>query len=187
MSNLSTQILAAPGRERPDYTLFDFPDASLSDTNAEEIEIDQALSLQGRRGRDFLGVQLGGIIGQMNEEHLTVAGADHNQTYDISLNTRTGAFTLQDPERIWSAVFSAVMAAGATDTATVPLIINWNHIQIGEPFLYVAPRLFLRLVNNGDQTLAIGDFDFRMASIGVQLNFRLFIELLERFADVTLL
>ena len=186
MTDISTQMLAAPGRERPDYTLFDFPDASLADGSAEEIEIDQALSLAGRFGRDFLGIQLGGIIGQMAEEHLTIGTADHRQTYDMSLNTRTGAYTLQDPERIWSAVYDAVTTAPTTATSE-QLNINMNAIQIGEPFLYVAPRLFWRLVNNGDQTLAIGDFDFRMGSISKRLTFRLFIELLERFADVTLL
>ncbi len=186
MTDLSTQMLAAPGRERPDYTLFDFPDASLADAATEEIEIDQALSLAGRFGRDFLGVQIGGVIGQFNDEHLTISTADHEQTVDMSLNTRTGAFTLQDPERIWSAVYSAVTTAPTTATSE-QLNINMNAIQIGEPFLYVAPRLFWRVVNNGDQTYAIGDFDMRMASISVKLTFRLFIELLERFADVTLL
>ena len=188
MTDISEQaMLAAPGRERPDYTIFDFPDASLTDTSIEEIEFDQALSLAGRFGRDFLGVVIDGILDQMGEEHLTVGGSDHEQTFSISLGTRTGAFRLGDPELIWLKQWRSTAAAGATDTATVMLDPSIAETRWGEPFLYVAPRLFWRLANNGDQTIAIGDFDARIGSMSVKLNFQLFIELLERFADVTLL
>lgn len=180
-------FLPAPGFERPDYTIFNFPDASLVDDATEEIELDQALSLAGRFGRDFLGYQLSGVITELVQEHLTVQGADHEQTLSFRLNTRTGGFSLNDPELISQFDVSSVSTAGATDTATVNLTPIMGALEIAEPYLYVAPRLFWRFTNAGDQTMAISDFSIRMASIQRQLNFRLFIELLERFADVTLL
>ncbi len=181
------RLLPAPGGERPDYTLFGFPDAALTDTSTEEIEFDQALSLAGRFGRDFLGVMMEGFLVQMSEEHLTVAGADHEQAYRCSLATRTGLFRLADPELIWAKEFESVSAAGATDTATLQMEAHVAELVYGEPFLYVAPRLFWRFTNEGDQTIAIDDIQARISSISKKLTFRLFIELLERFADVTLL
>ena len=77
--------------------------------------------------------------------------------------------------------------AAATSIGLVPQVINTEIYGFGEPELYVAPRLFWRTVNDMDQTLAIDDLHARISSISRKLNFPLFVELLERFADVTLL
>ncbi len=179
--------LVAPGRERPDFTLFDGPDTALADAAAEEIEFDQALSLAGRFGRDFLGVQVSGLLGVMTAEHQTIAGADHLMALRMTLATRTGAFVAGDPELIWEKEVGAVAAAGGTDTATFGFQPHVFETKYAEPFLYVAPRLFFRFANDLDAAFAIGDLDIRMASISKRLTFPIFIELLERFADVTLL
>ncbi len=185
------RLLEARGAERPDVTLFDFPDAALTDTSTEEIEFDQALSLAGRFGRDFLGIMVEGILLQMTEEHITQSFADHRQGMRLSLNTRTGAFDLGDPELIWAKEYDAAAAAIATGTdaggSLSPFTPHVQETVYGEPFLYVAPRLFFRVQNQMDQTIAIGDMACRISTVSVRLSFRLFIELLERFADVTLL
>ncbi len=185
-------FLVAPGRERPDFTLFDFPDATVTNGSTEEIEFDQALSLAGRFGRDFLGVQVSGMLAVMVAEHLTSGSAtDHEQTARVTLATRTGAFVQGDPELIWEKDYSAALAIdlGATDTANT--VINFApsifETIYSEPFLYVAPRLFWRFANNLDVSVTAGQLDVRIASISVRLTFPIFIELLERFADVTLL
>ena len=180
----------ARGFERPDYTVFTFPAASLTDGSTEEIEVDQALSLQGRRGRDFLGVNsIQGLLVQFIEEHLTLGTADFAQDISFRLASRTGAFQPSDPELLWYFMVGEEYALTATATGLEPLALvqeGGNHM-IGEPFLYVAPRLFWRVVNHLDQTLAVADLDVRWGSVSVPLRFRTFIELLERFADVTLL
>ncbi len=181
------RLLPAAGAERPDFTIFDFPDAVLNDGSAEEIEFDQALSLAGRFGRDFLGILTEGILPVMATEHLTVTGADHEQDLKLSLATRTGIFVLNDPELIWMKEFRSVAAAGATDTATAMFAPHVEETVYGEPFLYVAPRLFWRCENALDFNLVADVLRARMSSVSVRLTFRLFIELLERFADVTLL
>ncbi|MEE9198069.1 MAG: hypothetical protein V3U45_07975 [bacterium] len=188
-------MLPAPGRERPDYTVFKFPAATLVDGSAEEVEVDQALSLQGRRGRDFLGVAgIDGLFAALAEEHLTIgSAADHSQSFSFRLATRTGAFVVSDPELIWvwRVTSDHAIDLGATDTANTISRLdpmsdggNWG---LGEPFLYVAPRLFWRFQNDGDQSIAADEFAVRWGSISVNLSFEIFIELLERFADVTLL
>ena len=179
-------FLAAPGAERPDFTIFNFPAANLVDGSAEEVELDQALSLAGRFGRDFLGMEVSGLLEFMATEHLTITTADHTMSGIFSLQTRTGAFTKADPEII--DVYSALQAVTAPTTATSealnPVIA---HQAKGEPFLYVAPRLFARFTNQLDATVTALDLQWLISSVSRRLTFRLFIELLERFADVTLL
>lgn len=186
---MNRPFLVAPGRERPDLTLFDFPDATLNDGSAEEIEFDQALSLAGRFGRDFLGVQIDGLVDPtiVTEWQTQAAATDFDMFARFTLSTRTGAFVYGDPELIWARnVMTA--KAGVTSGVTDP-VLAWEkeESQYGEPFLYVAPRLFWRFANDLNYNAAVGDFDVRMASISVRLTFPIFIELLERFADVTLL
>ncbi len=180
-------VLPAPGMERPDITPFTFPAATLTDTSAEEIEIDQALSLASRQGRDFLGALIAGVAEVMGVEHLTIAGADHSAELLQTLATRTGAFDLSDPELIWRWLAQAINAAGGTDTATLPFTPNVDAMPLPEPFLYVAPRLFWRTENNLDVSITNDVLSARLFSMARKLSFRLFIELLERFADVTLL
>jgi len=179
-------FLVAPGQERPDFTIFDAPDTALADAATEEIEFDQALSLAGRFGRDFLGIQVSGLLAVMQTEHLTIATADHEMLLRQTLATRTGAFVAGDPELIWEYDLGQSSTAPTTATAQA-MQPNMFQTKYAEPFLYVAPRLFYRIANNLDAAFGIGDMDIRMASISVRLTFRKFIELLERFADVTLL
>ena len=179
-------FLVAPGAERPDFTIFDGPDTALADGAAEEIEFDQALSLAGRFGRDFLGIQVSGLLSVLQAEHLTIATADHEMLLRQTLATRTGAFKAGDPELIWE--YDLGQSSTAPTTATAQAMgLNMFQTKYAEPFLYVAPRLFYRFLNNLDAAFSIGDLDIRMASISIRLTFRKFIELLERFADVTLL
>ena len=179
--------LPAPGFERPDYTAFAFPAASLVDGATEEIELDQALSLTDRRGRDFLGWQFQQVLAQMQEEHLTASDADLEQRLVIQLNSRTGNFGLQDPEQLAISTWAATLADVGTSIGLVAQEIQTEHYKIGEAELFVAPRLFFRVVNDLDQTLAVDDLHCRVSSVSRRLSFQLFIELLERFADVTLL
>lgn len=179
-------FLEARGAERPDYTTFTFPAANLSDASSEEIEIDQALSLQGRFGRDFLGAQVGSVLDNFETEHLTIGVADHQMDLQIFLNTRTGTFGFEDPEQIWSWHVGQVVTAPTTATSQA-FTPNKEDLIYGEPELYVAPRLFWRVTNNLDAQINANDMGARMASVSIRLTFNLFIELLERFADVTLL
>ncbi len=181
------RFLVAPGRERPDFTIFDGPDTALADAAVEEIEFDQALSLAGRFGRDFLGIQIEGLLAVMATEHLTRTTADHQISLRMTLATRTGAFTLGDPELIWAKNIDSSERAGATPVESTPMVLDVEEVKYGEPFLYVAPRLFFRFANDLDAAFAVGDLDIRIASISKRLDFPVFIELLERFADVTLL
>lgn len=187
-------MLSAPGRERPDFTIFQFPAAALTDGAAEEIEVDQALSLVGRRGRDFLGVGvIQGLLDQMLEEILTFGDQDHSMQVSFRLATRTGEFQPSDPELMWywDVDYSQNNVTVGTDAG--PIVTSLNPIweggngMLGEPFLYVAPRVFWRVQNDLDQTLAINDLSVRWGSIPVRLTFFTFIELLERFANVQLL
>ncbi len=179
-------FLEARGPERPDLTAFDFPDASLVDAASEEIEIDQALSLAGRFGRDFLGMQIMGLRTAMATEHLSITTADHEQFFTAELSTRTGSFNYDDPELIHRHQVGAAVTAPTTATSQ-GILTDMEILKRGEPYLYVAPRLFFRAGNNLDATLAIGDLFVMWASVSVKLTFRAFIELIERFADVTLL
>lgn len=188
------QVQAAAGRERPDYTVFSFPAANLADGAAEEIEVDQALSLQGRRGRDFLGVNvIQGVLDAFLEEILTVGDADHSQQMSFRLASRTGAFNPDDPELLWYYDIDDTHNNVSVGTDAGPIVTKLDiqheggNDMLGEPFLYVAPRLFWRFVNDGDQTIGADEFSVRWGSVSVRLTFETFIELLERFADVTLL
>ncbi len=187
---LLAPMLQAPGRERPDYTVFSFPAANLADGSAEEIEVDQALSLQGRRGRDFLGVgAIEGVMVAMFEEHLTLGTADFAQDGSFRLATRSGGFNPDDPELLWYWFIGDTLALTATATGLEHLapVTEGGNGMLGEPFLYVAPRLFWRFQNDFDQLINADELNVRWGSIPVRLDFFTFIELLERFADVQLL
>ena len=187
MSFLQTPMLPAPGRERPDFTAFDAPAASLVDTAAEEIELDQALSLQGRQGRDFLGIIIEGLYNEFRTEHLTISTTDHDMDVRFALSSRTGTFNLADPEYLWGYLVGQAVTAPTTATSEALNVQSEGGNLMGEAFLYVAPRLFFRTENNLDLTIGAAAYSIRMGSISVRLTFPLFIELLERFADVTLL
>ncbi len=180
------QMLAAPGQERPDYTNISYPAASVVDAATEEIEIDQALSLQGRFGRDLLGVIQGHFLGDLRTEHLTISTADHEMFFETSLASRTGQFFLNDPELMWYEGIGQSITAPTTATSQ-GMALDLEGLILGEPFLYVAPRLFWRFANNIDATVGADSLRARIGSVSRRLTFRLFIELLERFADVTLL
>ncbi len=179
-------FMAAPGRERPDYTAFTFPAANVVDGAAEEIEIDQAFSLAGRFGRDFLGCQFSGVLNDFMAEHLTIGTADHDMLLILTLASRTGAFGFQDPELIWLWEIGQAVTAPTTATSEALNLID-SGLMLGEPELYVAPRLFFRTSNEIDATIVAAAMSVRIASVSRRLTFELFIELLERFADVTLL
>ncbi len=179
-------FLEARGAERPDFTAFTFPAANLADAAAEEIELDQALSLAGRFGRDFLGMQFSGVLNDLASEHLTIGTADHDMLLILTLASRTGAFGFQDPELLWLWELTTAVTAPTTATSE-SLNVMHSGLTLGEPELYVAPRLFFRTSNNIDATIVADAMSVRMASVSRRLTFRLFIELLERFADVTLL
>ncbi len=190
-SQFNRAFIEARGRERPDYTTFTFPAATVTDTAAEEVEIDQALSLAGRFGREYLGSQFSGILGDIATEHLTIGAADHFMSVQVILQTRTGAgFTFASPELLDLIDFIQATSF-ITGTATDAFLHVWNPamegLQMGEAELYVAPRLFQRLVNNIDASITANAFASRIASVSIRLTFELFVELLERFADVTLL
>ncbi len=87
---------------------------------------------------------------------------------------------------IWEYDLGQAETAPTTAQAET-LGLDMFQTKYAEPFLYVAPRLFYRFENDLDVAFSIGDLDIRMASISTRLTFRKFIELLERFADVTLL
>jgi len=179
-------MLAAPGAERPDYTTLSYPAATLADAATEEIEIDQALSLAGRFGRDFLGIIQGHFMGDLRTEHLTITTADHEMFFTASLASRTGQFFLNDPELLW---YEEIGQAETAPTTAQAETFN-PHLEgmvLGEPFLYVAPRLFWRLSNDIDASFTADSLRARIGSVSRRLTFNLFIELLERFADVTLL
>jgi len=169
-------------RELPDYTAFTWPAATVTDTSSEEIEIDQALSLAGRRGRRLLGVQYGGMDVDFATERITIT-ADIDLAYSIALNTRTGSHALEDPEFLWGD--SVHEAINVTESSSQLYRDRYEIPMEGE--VYVAPRLFWRVTNNMDSSWSADQFGARIASINQRLSFQLFIELLERFADVTLL
>ena len=188
--NYHPKMLPAPGAERPDYTTISYPAANLADAASEEIELDQALSLAGRFGRDLLGVVQAHFLGDFQTEHLTITAADHQMFITTSLASRTGQFFLNDPEMLWYESIgqaSQFVSGTATDSFLTEMILNHETIELGEGELYVAPRLFWRLSNDLDAQITADSLRARISSVSRRLNFRLFIELLERFADVTLL
>lgn len=189
MGNFTHQFnLPAPGAERPDFTIISFPAANVADVAGEEIELDQALSLAGRFGRDLLGVNTQRVLESMATEHLTITTADHEMAALIRLQTRTGStFSLSDPELLWRARWHAVVAAGATPVDNVVFNPGFYETLYGEPELYVAPRLFWRFDNDMDAQINADAWDGRVSSMSRKLTFQLFVELLERYADVTLL
>ena len=169
--------------ELMDYTAFTAPDAAVTDTSSEEIEIDQALSLAGRRGRRFFGVSYSGPISDLLAS-ITADTADIRLLYSLALNTRTGGFGPQSPEELWfqEVTYTLNVTEGSSFG---PNIVTMMPPPGGD--VYVAPRLFWRFVNNVDATVAADAWGVRIASIDQRLSFQVFIELLERFADVTLL
>ena len=169
--------------ELMDYTAFTAPNAAVTDTSTEEIEIDQALSLAGRRGRRFFGVSYSGPVSDILAS-IVVDTADVRLLYSLALNTRTGGFGPQSPEELWFQEVTYTL--NATEGAmTGPNVVTMMAPPGGD--VYVAPRLFWRFVNNLDATVAADAWGVRIASIDQPLSFQVFIELLERFADVTLL
>lgn len=179
--------LPAPGAERPDITPLAFPAANVTDTSSEEIELDQALSLAGRQARDLLGVQVRNILGTMGTEYLTAGAADHEMKAVIRLASRTGQFDFSDPELLWLIEYLHIQASIGTDAGPGIFNPHVEELKYGEAFMYVAPRLFWRLENNIDATISADALDARIFSMSRRLTFRAFVELLERFADVTLL
>lgn len=166
-----------------DYTVFTFPAASLTDTSTEEIELDQALSLAGRRGRRLFGVTYDGLLENILAS-LIADTADVQLSHVAELNTRTGAHGPESPEGLWREYVETTLNV-TEGSGTGPNTAGFGPPPGGD--VYVAPRLFFRQTNNIDATRTAGASGARIASVDQPLSFPIFIELLERFADVTLL
>ncbi len=170
-------------RELADFTEFDHPDATLTDTNTEEIELDQLISIAARQGRRLLGVELQQIANEFAVEFLTVGLADHAMTYDVQLNTRTGTHNLDDPENLWRKTWNQISPVITTVGSLTALFEEENDIPPGG-VVYVAPRLFYRQENNIDATIATGALFTRIATIAQPLSTFLLFELLEQFSGL---
>ncbi len=169
-------------RELYDYTTFDWPAANVTNTSSEEIELDQAMSLADRRGRRFFGCQLENVM--LDIAAFVITGTADHVVWDImSLATRTGTFHIDDPELLWRYEVAHVM--NVTEASAYTYVDPLETSPRGE--VYVAPRLFFRYENQHDATKSAGASYARIATVAQSLSFPTFIELLEKFADVTLL
>jgi len=171
-------------RELPDFTEFDFPDANLADAAAEELELDQLISIAARQGRRFLGVELQNLGTELGTEFATIASAAISIDSRLELNTRTGTHNLDDPEQLWRQETAGRMVD--TEPASA---MNW-YLTSGtrDPppggRVYVAPRLFYRFLNNMDRQVDIGDLFALIATVAQPLSTFLLFELLEEFSGL---
>ena len=175
-------------RELPDFTEFDFPDANLADAAAEEIELDQLISIAARQGRRLLGMELQNVDEEFGQEYLTaIDNADLDITFSVELNTRTGVHNLDDPEQLMRLGFRTVIAnieaTAGTGTAISQAYKGENTVPKGGT-VYVAPRLFFRVANAMDRQIDIGDMFVRIATINQPLSTFLLFELLEQFSGL---
>ena len=175
-------------RELPDFTEFDFPDADVADGGAEEIELDQLISIAARQGRRLLGVELQNVDAEFGIETLTAPdNSDLAIRVSFALNTRTGAQNLDDPENLWLAAFETdianVEATAGTGAAIVAQFESENDVIPGG-VVYVAPRLFFRLTNNMDRQIDTGDLFARIATVTQPLSTFLLFELLEQYSGL---
>ncbi len=176
----SSQYLAvARPRELPDFTEFDFPDANVADAGAEEIELDQLISIAARQGRRFLGAEIQNLGNEFMEEVVTLA-ADTVLKSALDLNTRTGGFNLDDPENLWRQ--AAFLAVNVTEGSSRDALEENSPPPGGQ--VYVAPRLFWRFTNNLDRQVDIGDLFVRIATIAQPLSTFLLFELLEQYSGL---
>ena len=172
-------------RELADLTDFDFPDANVADAAAEEIELDQLVSIQARIGRRLLGVEIQNLgASEMVQEFLTIAGADHEMTSRLSLATRTGSFNLDDPELIYLLQGTIVSAFQGTGEAMLSQPISGHKFPPPGGTVYVALRLFWRFLNNLDRQVDTGDLFTAIATIDQRLSTFLLFEMLEERSGI---
>ena len=180
----SYRAVARP-RELPDFTEFDFPDATVTDGSTEELEFDQLISIAARQGRRFLGVELQGLLAQYVAEYATMSEADLEITTDLQLNTRTGAHNLDDPENLWRLAMSSMTAFAGVTAAGLSTL---EGMEVNEPpvggQVYVAPRLFWRFGNFMDRSITTGVLFARIATISQPLSTFLLFELLEQYSGL---
>ena len=175
-------------RELPDFTEFDFPDANVADAGAEEIELDQLISIAARQGRRLLGVELQGLEVEASTEFLTAPdNADLEIAATLQLNTRTGLQNLDDPENLWQSTFFQEVAnietTAGTGTAVTDSFFGANLVPPGG-VVYVSPRLFFRFINDMDRQVDTGDLFTRIATISQPLSTFLLFELLEQYSGL---
>ena len=172
-------------RELADLTDFDFPDANLADGAAEEIELDQLVSIQARIGRRLLGVELQNIgTGEILSEFLTMAGADIEMSGRVSLATRTGDFNLNDPELIWKLNFAVVGAFQGTGEGQNHILLSDHKFPPPGGTVYVSLRLFWRFLNNLDRQVDTSDLFTAIATIDQRLSTFLLFEMLEERSGI---
>ena len=180
-----SQLPVRRPRELADLTDFDFPDANVADAGAEEIELDQLVSIQARIGRRLLGVELQNISGsEMVSEFLSVAGADHEMSARLSLATRTGDFSLDDAELIWRLGVSVVSAFQGTGEGENVMPFSDHKFPPPGGTVYVAIRLFWRFLNNLDRQVDTGDLFTAIATIDQRLSTFLLFEMLEERSGI---
>lgn len=175
-------------RELPDLTEFDFPDANVADAAAEEIELDQLISIAAREGRRLLGIELQQLDSEFAAEFATAPdNADLTIAATLQLNSRTGLHNLDDPENLWRAQYTTVVAnveaTAGTGAAIVGQFEGLNEVIPGG-VVYVAPRLFFRFDNDMDRQVDTGDLFTRIATIRQRLTTFLLFELLEQYSGL---
>ena len=131
-----------------------------------------------------LGVELQGILNEMTQEFLTINSADHEMAINLALATRTGAQNLDDPELLWRKVLDVVSTDAEVGSAMLVLDMEENQTIPPGGRVYVAPRLFLRTVNDLDRQLDTGDLFTAIATINQPLSTFLLFEMLEQHSGL---
>lgn len=173
------------------YLTVDVPQSSIAAGGTEEVEVATGLDLGPARednyGMRVLGLQVEGVPQAMiNAMHLADTTSDNDQQLLLTVQTRTGDFTLSDPECIYQYI-----AQGGTITDGTNIVAavgpQYQHCGLGEHGdVVVSPQLILELQNGLDTTLSAEELQVRMAYTYVPLDDDLFRELLEKHADLFL-
>lgn len=178
-------IQRPPNGDHPNFMRQSLPDANISDTGSEEVEIETGISIQDRSILRYLGLL---VTGSENAfiDALADASSSQTQLFALTIQTRTGEqFTTSDPEALHRVDWVYRNISDGANTQAV-----WHEVDEAGPSedgqLVASPRMVYRQDNDLGQTVNADEYDVRLGYEFEPVTTETFLQLAEMQADIFL-
>lgn len=186
MTAIGRPIERPPDGDHPNYIRQSLPDANISDTSSEEVEIETGISIMDRAILRYLGLVHTGTQNAFIDAIADGSTSSFTQLFALGIQTRGGEqFNTADPELIERIDFVYRILSNGTAAVDAEFAYERTHPpQDGQ--LVASPRLVFRQDNDLGQTVSADDYQVRLGYEFERVTTETFLQLAEMQADIFL-
>lgn len=179
-------IQRPPNGDEPNYIRQSLPDASISDTGSEEVEIETGISIMDRAILRYLGLVYTGAENGFAGTGFDEAATESTNLFALNMQTRTGEqFTTNDPETLERVDWFYYSVGDGTSANSV-----WHNVERSPPpeggQLVASPRIVFRQDNDLSASISADTYQVRLGYEFEDVDMNTFLQLAEMHADIFL-